>query len=45
MPTIKEYIEHKTLVRNQFYSVNNIKAAEMVQKEIEELIKQKINKK
>jgi hypothetical protein len=44
MPTIKEYIEHKILVRNQFYSVNNIKAAELVQKEIEQLIKQEVNK-
>ena len=40
LETIKEYINHKILVRNQFYSVNNMKAAEMVQKDIEELIKQ-----
>jgi uncharacterized protein YuzE len=40
LETIKEYINHKILVRNQFYSVNNMKAAEMVQKDIEKLIKQ-----
>tara|TARA_R110000744_G_scaffold378544_4_gene494840 strand:+ start:498 stop:665 length:168 start_codon:yes stop_codon:yes gene_type:complete len=42
MITAKEYIEHKMNVRNQFYSVGNIKAAEMVQKDIDALILEEV---
>jgi len=34
----EDYIEHLINVRNQFFSVNNIEAAFMVQKDIDELI-------
>jgi len=44
MITDKEYIEHKMLIRNQFYSVGNIVAAEMVQKDIDKLIIENLTK-
>ena len=34
----EDYIEHLINVRNQFFLVNNIEAAFMVQKDIDELI-------
>lgn len=40
---IQEYINHKIEVRNQFYSVNNIEAARMVQIDIDKLMIESLN--
>lgn len=40
----ENYIEHLINVRNQFFSVNNIEAAFMVQKDIDDLMSKETNK-
>ena len=44
MITAKEYINHLELVRNDFYNKNNYEAAELVQKDINKIILEELNK-